>query len=251
MRSFAAILLTIFLTASFTATAQIRGVSAMSMQRMGGGGMRGGAASGIHIGGAPGSVSATVPPGIHIGTTQFPPFSNRNFRFHHFRRRGFYGYPYYYAYGYGPYGYGYGCDYGNGYGSDYGCDYADYPGYTGYIPGTFETYSPAPYGAYPQQYAPAPNYYVPRNPPPPPPNEPQPESYQPPRNRQNSQEAEFTVLVFRDGHRQEVANYAIMGSTLFVLSGPRARIPMAELDVPATERVNQNRGIEFSVPKAH
>jgi hypothetical protein len=57
------------------------------------------------------------------------------------------------------------------------------------------------------------------------------------------------VLVFRDGHRQEVANYAIMGSTLFVLSGPRSKIPIAELDVPATERVNQSRGIEFHVPK--
>jgi hypothetical protein len=61
--------------------------------------------------------------------------------------------------------------------------------------------------------------------------------------------AEPTVLVFRDGHRQEVASYAIMGSTLFVLSGPRLRIPIAELDIPATERVNQSRGVDFHVPE--
>ena len=70
-------------------------------------------------------------------------------------------------------------------------------------------------------------------------------------SHQTSEEpAEPTVLVFRDGHREKIANYAIMGSTLFVLSGPRARIPVAELDIPATERVNQDRGIDFKVPKA-
>jgi hypothetical protein len=58
-----------------------------------------------------------------------------------------------------------------------------------------------------------------------------------------------TVLVFRDGHQQEVANYAIMGSTLFVLSGPRSRIPIAQLDIPATEQVNQSRGVDFHVPE--
>ena len=40
-----------------------------------------------------------------------------------------------------------------------------------------------------------------------------------------------------------------MGSTLFVLSGLRARIPIAELDMPATVRVNADNGIDFNVPK--
>ena len=219
--------LTLVLTFSLAAAAQVRGGS-------------------VQIGTAAGSVSATLPPGIHIGNTQFPPFRNDNFRFHnhrHFRGNAF-AYPYAYgAYGdYAPYAWDYPGDYYSG----------DYPGYTGYIPGTFDAYSYAPYAGspYPAQYAP-PAYYVPRSAPPPAPSAPQPDSYQrqPSNSHQSSEEAEPTVLVFRDGHREEIANYAIMGSTLFVLSGPRARIPVAELDIPATERVNQNRGIDFKVPK--
>ena len=114
------------------------------------------------------------------------------------------------------------------------------------------SYAPYAGSPYPPQYAP-PAYYVSRSAPPPAPSAPQPESYQrqPSNSHQTSEEpAEPTVLVFRDGHREEIANYAIMGSTLFVLSGPRARIPVAELDIPATERVNQDRGVDFKVPKA-
>jgi hypothetical protein len=229
----------VVLTLSVVAAAQIRGTSMMPGQH-------------VQIGTTPASVGASVPPGIHIGTSQFPPLHNGNFRFHHHHHfpGTFFAYPYYdYGYGYAPYAWDYGYD--------------DYPGYTGYIPGTFDAYpySGYPYPsqnagyAYPQQYAPPPpNYYVPRNVPPPAPSAP-PDSYQQPqsnsRSRQSGAEsAEPTVLVYRDGHRQEIANYAIMGSTLFVLSGPRARIPVAELDVPATERVNQSRGVEFHVPKA-
>jgi len=80
---------------------------------------------------------------------------------------------------------------------------------------------------------------------------PEPQSYQQqkPNRRASDDLAESTMLVFRDGHRQEVANYAIMGPTLFVLSGSRSRIPVAELDIPATERENQSRGLDFHVPR--
>jgi len=59
-----------------------------------------------------------------------------------------------------------------------------------------------------------------------------------------------TVLVFRDQHRQEVQNYAIVGSTLWVFGAQRTqKIPVAELDIPATAKANDERGVEFRVPE--
>jgi hypothetical protein len=58
-----------------------------------------------------------------------------------------------------------------------------------------------------------------------------------------------TELVFRDKHTEEVQNYAIVGQTLWVLSVQRARkIPLAELDIPATKKANDDRGVEFQLP---
>ena len=58
-----------------------------------------------------------------------------------------------------------------------------------------------------------------------------------------------TVLVFRDKHIQEVENYAITGETLWVFNEQRAKkIPLSELDVPATTKLNEERGLEFKVP---
>jgi len=58
-----------------------------------------------------------------------------------------------------------------------------------------------------------------------------------------------TVLVFRDKHIQEVENYAISGETLWVFNEQRAKkIPLSELDVPATTKLNEERGLEFKVP---
>lgn len=58
-----------------------------------------------------------------------------------------------------------------------------------------------------------------------------------------------TTLVFRDGHHEDVQNYAIIGDTLWVLSESRARKrPLADLDVDGTKKANAERGIEFSVP---
>jgi hypothetical protein len=57
-----------------------------------------------------------------------------------------------------------------------------------------------------------------------------------------------TVLVFRDQHKQEVRNYAIVGQTLWSF-GPRTqKIPLAELDVTATSKANDDRGLTFRVP---
>ncbi len=60
-----------------------------------------------------------------------------------------------------------------------------------------------------------------------------------------------TILVFRDGHRLEVGNYAIVGDQLFNFSdsGPR-KIALSDLDVNATEKVNDDRGVQFRLPSA-
>jgi len=58
-----------------------------------------------------------------------------------------------------------------------------------------------------------------------------------------------TVLVFKDGHQVEVANYAIVGSTLYDLSsGHRQKIALSDLDLSATAKQNDDRGIDFQLP---
>jgi hypothetical protein len=57
------------------------------------------------------------------------------------------------------------------------------------------------------------------------------------------------VLVFRDQHRQEIQNYAISGTTLLAFAPHRTqRISLADLDIPATTKANDNRGLDFRVP---
>jgi len=58
-----------------------------------------------------------------------------------------------------------------------------------------------------------------------------------------------TVLVFKDGHQQEIANYAIVGATLYDLSDGRAKkVGLAELDLTATVKQNDERGVDFRLP---
>jgi hypothetical protein len=58
-----------------------------------------------------------------------------------------------------------------------------------------------------------------------------------------------TVLIFKDGHQVEVANYAIVGNTLYDLSGGhRQKIALADLDLTATAKQNDDRGIDFRLP---
>ena len=60
-----------------------------------------------------------------------------------------------------------------------------------------------------------------------------------------------TVLIFKDGHRSEVVNYAIVGDTLFQFVDGRARkILLSDLDLPATLKINEDQGIDFAVPQA-
>ena len=58
-----------------------------------------------------------------------------------------------------------------------------------------------------------------------------------------------TVLVFKDGHHIEVQNYAIVGNQLYDMTAGRAhKILLADLDIPATTKQNDDRGIDFHLP---
>ena len=59
-----------------------------------------------------------------------------------------------------------------------------------------------------------------------------------------------TVRVFRDGHRMEIQNYAIVGQTLWVLDEKAAaKISIADLDLDATQKENRERGLRFPLPE--
>lgn len=58
-----------------------------------------------------------------------------------------------------------------------------------------------------------------------------------------------TALVFKDGHQSDVLNYAIVGDILFDFgSGRTIKILLADLDLPATRKLNDDRGIDFQIP---
>jgi hypothetical protein len=61
-----------------------------------------------------------------------------------------------------------------------------------------------------------------------------------------------TVLVYKDGHKEEVTNYAIVGDELFDFTvAGRRKIAVAVLDVAATTKANDERGMDFQLPVAH
>lgn len=63
-----------------------------------------------------------------------------------------------------------------------------------------------------------------------------------------------TLLVFRDGRSERTSAYAVIGDSLFEqsnywMSGSWTRkIPIADLDLPATIKANQRRGVIFRLP---
>jgi len=71
----------------------------------------------------------------------------------------------------------------------------------------------------------------------------------PPRRPSAEENVPSTILVFRDGHRSEVQNYAIVEQTMWVFTEQRARkISVSDLDVEATRKVNAEHGVEFRFP---
>jgi len=61
----------------------------------------------------------------------------------------------------------------------------------------------------------------------------------------------YTVLVFRDGRRLSVQNYAVAGSSLWIINEQAAKkVPLSDLDLAATEQANSVNGVEFKLPSA-
>ena len=67
-----------------------------------------------------------------------------------------------------------------------------------------------------------------------------------------SQQAENdpkTILVFRDQHQREIQNYAIVDDVIYIFSAQRTeKVPLAVVDVPATIKANDDRGVDFRLP---
>jgi len=74
----------------------------------------------------------------------------------------------------------------------------------------------------------------------------------PPHQAERTEAAPATVLVFRDQRRQEVQNYAIVGQTLWTFAPQHTeKIPLSDLDIPATTKANDQRGVDFRLPGAN
>ncbi len=64
------------------------------------------------------------------------------------------------------------------------------------------------------------------------------------------------VLVYRDGHREEISDYAIADGVIYVRANYwqngywTKHIPLAALDPAATMQANQQRGVNFMLPSA-
>lgn len=60
----------------------------------------------------------------------------------------------------------------------------------------------------------------------------------------------MTTLVYRDGHKAEIRNYAVVGPNLLDLTKAPVikKIPLDSLDLEATRRQNEENGVDFHLP---
>ena len=76
------------------------------------------------------------------------------------------------------------------------------------------------------------------------------------RSESPARELPPAVLVYRDGHREEIPDYAIADGVIYVRGNNwqngywTKRIPLSALDAPATMQANQQRGVKFMLPSA-
>jgi hypothetical protein len=80
------------------------------------------------------------------------------------------------------------------------------------------------------------------------------EEYEPsvetPQQPQVPESENATTIVFKDGRPSEqIHNYALTRTTLYILDEQRRDIPLDQLDLAATEKANHAAGIEFQVPQ--
>lgn len=76
-------------------------------------------------------------------------------------------------------------------------------------------------------------------------------AYQPQQPAADPGEGTPVTLVFKDGRPpEEVRNYLITRTTLYVQEDHLRAIPVADLDLAETQRINRFVGIDFAVPEA-
>lgn len=84
------------------------------------------------------------------------------------------------------------------------------------------------------------------------PQEPAPRESSAERPEAKAEKRAATTFVYRDGHQLEAQNFAIMGKTLWVFGEQSTRrIPMADLDLAATQKANDDRGVDFAPPNGN
>lgn len=152
-----------------------------------------------------------------------------------FYNHGFYsGYPWGYGYGYWPYAYAGWPWYDN---NDYADDYQSQPSDYYYPPPQESSQDQAELDRLHDEVARLRDQFqsgsrsVPRPP------------------EQKEAAPEPTQLVFADKHTEQIQNYAIVRQTLWVFDGSRTRkIPLSALNIPATEKANEDQGVDFEIP---
>ncbi|MGA2904790.1 MAG: hypothetical protein ABSD98_13225 [Candidatus Korobacteraceae bacterium] len=197
---------------------------------------------GGHFLGPPATVTAPAARTLPNALPSVTSIPNYGYHYHHgsyfngyYGGRGYrsggwaYAIPYYYPVDNSAYGYDY---VGGG-----GPDLYSGPPIGPYDPSLHMVVEQPPANPYSED-APYPQAYAPAGPAPEPPAPP-PADVKP---------GDPTVLVFRNGHQQEVTNYAIMGDSLYVFDQGRKKIALADLDIPATVKANDDRGVEFRMP---
>ncbi len=74
--------------------------------------------------------------------------------------------------------------------------------------------------------------------------------YRPPYQSPHSQQP--VTLMFNDGRPpMRIHNYMVTPTTLYILDKDRAEIPLAQLDVTATERINREAGVDVHFPVSY
>lgn len=140
--------------------------------------------------------------------------------------------------------YGLGLPYGIGYSVGYVPDYLDYAGSP-----TNATPEPQPadlYGPPPDEYpsppeqadaAPAPNYRP---------------AYQKPQAESELPPEQTVTLVFKDGRpNEQIQNYMLTRTTLYVQEQRLRVIPIDQLDLVGMKKINSDAGVEFNLPGAN
>ena len=63
-------------------------------------------------------------------------------------------------------------------------------------------------------------------------------------------EPDAVTLIFKDGRPpQQVRNYALTRTTLYVIGAHHRDSPVADLDLDATEKANREAGVDFQLPE--